>query len=85
MDAVYAYSSPIQIPGTTWKTVQNDRQSYMATKTDGTLWGWGLNITGQLGVNNKTYYSSPIQIPGTTWDKNFGGYMVTGVIKNDGT
>ena len=67
MDAVYAYSSPIQIPGTTWKTVQNDRQSYMATKTDGTLWGWGLNITGQLGVNNKTYYSSPIQIPGTTW------------------
>jgi len=56
MDAVYAYSSPIQIPGTTWKTVQNDRQSYMATKTDGTLWGWGLNITGQLGVNNKTYY-----------------------------
>ena len=36
-------------------------------KTDGTLWGWGQNSNGTLGVNNTTYYSSPVQIPGTEW------------------
>ena len=39
----------------------------IATKTDGTLWAWGLNHQGQLGQGNKTYYSSPVQIPGTAW------------------
>ena len=36
-----------------------------ATKTDGTLWGWGGNGQGTLGVNNTTVVSSPVQIPGT--------------------
>ena len=41
----------------------------LATKTDGTLWGWGANQdVGPLGVNNRTNYSSPVQIPGTTWE-----------------
>ena len=39
-----------------------------ASKTDGTLWAWGLYDYGQLGQNNRAPdnvgYSSPIQIPG---------------------
>ena len=60
-------SSPTQIPGTTWKDVYSGESYALATKTDGTLWVWGDNNDGNLGLNNRTYYSSPTQIPGTTW------------------
>ena len=56
------YSSPVQIPGTTWSSISGVQHS-LATKTDGTLWAWGNNVYGQLGQNNRTYYSSPVQIP----------------------
>ena len=61
------YSSPTQIPGTTWAYVACGQQSNAATKTDGTLWVWGRNEYGSTGSNNRTNYSSPIQIPGTDW------------------
>ena len=62
-------SSPIQIPGTTWsKNISTGENFAMATKTDGTLWGWGKNPDGSLGQNNQTKYSSPIQVgTDTTW------------------
>jgi alpha-tubulin suppressor-like RCC1 family protein len=61
------YSSPVQIPGTTWSSISAGGLHSLATKTDGTLWSWGYNYTGQLGQNNRLSYSSPVQIPGTTW------------------
>jgi len=42
----------------------------MAIKTNGTLWGWGYNGQGQVGINNTTTYSSPKQIGAlATWSK----------------
>ena len=81
------YSSPVQIPGTTWSRVIYDGKSGLANKTDGTLWGWGKNDNGQLGQNNRTTYSSPIQIPGTNWaaGKITMGTDIAGAIKTDGT
>ena len=38
-----------------------------AIKTDGTLWSWGYNHTGQLGHNSTVWRSSPTQVPGTNW------------------
>jgi alpha-tubulin suppressor-like RCC1 family protein len=40
--------------GTNWKQVSCAYRSMAAIKTDGTLWTWGRNINGQLGVNTAT-------------------------------
>ena len=37
------YSSPVQIPGTTWSSIESGNDHSLATKTDGTLWSWGSN------------------------------------------
>ena len=63
-------SSPIQIPGTNWDTVTGSANTYLATKTDGTMWSWGNTEWGEMGTNASgpgLNYSSPVQIPGTTW------------------
>ena len=81
------YSSPIQIPGTTWASVAHGYSGLqaMATKTDGTLWTWGRNEYGQLAQNDKTHTSSPVQIPGTTWVRSHIGDGYNLANKTDGT
>ena len=61
------YSSPVQIPGSTWSKISAGEDDMASIKTDGTLWVWGRNNAGQSGVNDKTARSSPTQVPGTTW------------------
>ena len=71
-----SYSSPIQVgTDTTWRTVRPFRgnSATMATKTDGTLWTWGLNGSGGAGHNDTTARSSPTQVPGT-WSSKVCGY-----------
>ena len=89
------YSSPTQVPGTTWAYATSGSyltgdQNTAVIKTDGTLWMWGRNHSGELGQNNLTKYSSPVQVGSdTTW--NSGSYQkltsgrTTGAIKTDGT
>jgi alpha-tubulin suppressor-like RCC1 family protein len=54
------FSSPVQIPGTTWSSISGGRTHSLATKTDNTLWAWGLMVNGQLGQNdtNITFITS---------------------------
>ena len=81
------YSSPVQIPGTTWSSISPFTYGYQAIKTDGTMWTWGWNHVGQLGLNNQTAYSSPVQVPGTTWRSvsTNGGRYAMAATKTDGT
>ena len=66
-----SYSSPKQVGAlTTWSKIfaNNLGGGNLAIKTDGTLWSWGVNAQGQLGLGNRTYYSSPKQVGSlTTW------------------
>jgi len=85
-------SSPVQIPGTTWwaddtrHTLTGGAYSFHTIKSDGTLWCWGRNYTGSLGLNQaSTYQSSPCQIPGTTWRSVSGTGNSRLATKTDGT
>jgi len=82
-----ARSSPTQIPGTNWANIAGGTNCTVATKTDGTLWAWGVNAKGNLGLNDTIARSSPTQIPGTNWDTEnfFIGETYGGAIKTDGT
>ena len=66
-------SSPTQVgTDTTWGAQNPKTGAYtsLIIKTDGTLWGWGANGSGQLGQNNTTEYSSPRQVgTDTTWNE----------------
>ena len=82
----HRFSSPVQVPGTTWKLVCGSSQSVSATKTDGTMWAWGRNTNGILGQNNQANYSSPTQVgSGSDWDIPLQLGFIGGGIKTDGT
>ena len=59
----------------------------MGRKTDGTLWSWGINSSGRLGLNQSgNNISSPAQIPGTSWSDKFScSASSVGAIRTDGT
>ena len=82
-------SSPVQIGAlTTWsKTFTADSaECSAAIKTDGTLWMWGLGLSGQLGQNERASRSSPVQVGLLT---NWAFAALTGdsctAVKTDGT
>ena len=93
-----SYSSPKQVGAlTTWATVSSNPNATtgtipkftLAIKTDGTLWSWGSNTFGQLGLGNITNYYSPKQVGAlATWATVFAGGAVkafTLAVKTDGT
>ena len=83
------YSSPVQVPGTTWVAgACNTHYSASVIRSDGTMWAWGYNGYGNLGLNNNTSYSSPTQVPGSNWaNVSSHGGSEAGVMatKTDGT
>lgn len=79
------YSSPVQLGSlNNWKQVSGSG-SIAAVKTDGTLWVWGGNAYGQLGLGNITPISSPVQVGAlTNWSRVWMG-IYTYALKTDGT
>jgi len=73
--------------GTNWKFIDSGGSHTVALKTDGTLWTWGFNTSGQLGVNNTTQRLTPVTtlLGGTNWKSIAGGSAHTAAIKTDGT
>jgi len=77
-----ARSSPTQLPAGTgkWSKIEGggNGQVFFGRKTDGTLWAWGYNWVGELGINTagpayaQRPRSSPCQIgTDTNWSSNF--------------
>lgn len=82
-------SSPVQIGTlTNWAQVAGATSGYhtSAIKTDNTLWSWGRNSSGQLGLNDIDSRSSPVQIgTSTDWYQVSSGEDFTSSIKTNGT
>ena len=72
--------------GTNWKQVACGDNHTSAIKTDGTLWTWGINSSGQLGDGTTVDKSSPVTTVagGTNWKQVACGSQ-TAAIKTDGT
>jgi len=82
------HSSPVQVGALTdWSDAGGVGGSHVAVvKTDGTLWTWGQNQYGELGLGDIDKRSLPVQV-GTDedWSEAAGGDGYILAVKTDGT
>ncbi|WP_181248446.1 fibronectin type III domain-containing protein [Flavobacterium magnum] len=84
-------TTPAKVGTATWKVVsvgsESTNSAYtMAIQTNGTLWGWGGNGNGELGIGNTVQQNSPVQVgTATNWKYVYAGLNHTIAIKTDGT
>jgi alpha-tubulin suppressor-like RCC1 family protein len=67
-----------------WRAVDGGEDHTIGIKKDGTLWGWGRDTDGQLGVNGSTYVY-PTQLMEGKFIKIFAVYDMSMALKNDYT
>jgi YVTN family beta-propeller protein len=88
--------NPVQVisgsaPLTTIASFAAGGSHSLAMKTDGTVWAWGYNFYGQLGVGDQTYRSTATQVknddssPFGDVVAVFGAYSNSFAIKSDRT
>jgi alpha-tubulin suppressor-like RCC1 family protein len=75
---------------THWASVAAGDTHTVAVKTDGTLWAWGENWQGELGIGTSAgfgdYRSAPVQVgTDTHWASVAAGEGHTVAVKTDGT
>ena len=80
-------SSPVQVGAATdWSQVTcGSGINFAAIKTDGTLWVWGINSWGQLGLGDITHRSTPVQVGTSLWSQISYGRSYTVALQSNGT
>ncbi len=69
-----------------WVAVSNGEEHVAALKSDGTLWAWGSNRYGQLGIAGVEMYPIPMQINDEmNWSALSAGDYHTIALKTDGS
>ena len=80
--------TPTQVgTSTDWSRICSvgESSSFLALKTDGTIWSQGNNFYGWLGLGDTTSRLTPTQIGTSTWIAISGGTHCFGAIRSDGT
>lgn len=80
-------NSPVRVPWKDgkWVTPAGGLHYSGALKADGSLWSWGLNDRGQLGIGSNTNMSNPVRLNGNQWASFTAGHEHMAAIKTDGT
>jgi len=68
-----------------WSSVSVGSVHTMAIKTDGSLWGWGNNVHGQLGDGTAINQNTPVRIGIDTNWAYVSAFAHTIAIRTDGT
>ena len=81
-------SSPIQLGAEVWSALSAGRNNTTAVKSDGTMWSWGDNTAGNLGIGTQGLAlsrSSPVQVGVLTdWLIPAAGGYTSGAIDTSG-
>ena len=87
------FSSPIQIGANVWSKISVGGSGLgglqeghtLAIRSDGLMFAWGANGSGQIGDNSTTFRSSPVQIgTGFRWREVAAGGAHSVAIREDG-
>ncbi len=87
-DGSTPHPTPTQIgTATNWTHVVSHGYHTIATRSDGTLWGWGYNGYGQIGNGTVTSpVSTPVQVgTATNWSSIATGLYFTTATRANGT
>jgi alpha-tubulin suppressor-like RCC1 family protein len=66
-------SSPVQVGTSSWTQVACGSNHVLAIRSNGSLFTWGYNASGQLGTNNIINRSSPVQVGTSSWTQIAAG------------
>jgi alpha-tubulin suppressor-like RCC1 family protein len=84
-----AHPTPRQVGSARdWAAVSAGEDGTLALKKDGTLWAWGLNDFGQLGIGpaDDNAHPTPIEVGSESdWAAVSAGFDYTMALKTDGT
>ena len=80
-------SAPFQVgTASNWKMVSASNTHTLALTTSGTLWGWGRNYGGALGIPSINEAKVPMQVGTEThWQSISSGYNFSLAVTNSGT
>ncbi|MBF0459632.1 MAG: fibronectin type III domain-containing protein [Nitrospirae bacterium] len=83
----YSYSTPVQVSSLTGVTAISAGFLHTAAlKSDGTVWTWGWNNSGELGNGTTTASNTPVQVSSLTGVTAIAaGSYYTLALKSDGT
>ena len=77
---------PVQVgAGAPWQRVAAGTYHSLAIRPDGSLWAWGYNGNGALGLGTTTDQPLPIRVGASGWQHVGAGAEYSGAIAADGT